>query len=65
MELSQTMKAIGDVFGEIASREPQQRASEAFRVFGEQHRQMETASVKVLKEIKPVSMSFTKYPLSQ
>ncbi|XP_044765638.1 PRKCA-binding protein isoform X2 [Coccinella septempunctata] len=54
LELSQTMKAIGDVFGEIASREPQQRASEAFRVFGEQHRQMEAASVKILKEIKPV-----------
>ncbi|KAL3275108.1 hypothetical protein HHI36_019879 [Cryptolaemus montrouzieri] len=54
LELSQTIKAIGDVFGEIAAREPQQRASEAFRVFGEQHRQIEAASVKILKEIKPV-----------
>ncbi|XP_045464412.1 PRKCA-binding protein isoform X2 [Harmonia axyridis] len=54
LELSQTIKAIGDVFGEIAAREPQQRASEAFRVFGEQHRQMEAASMKTLKEIKPV-----------
>ncbi|KAK9891897.1 hypothetical protein WA026_017382 [Henosepilachna vigintioctopunctata] len=54
LELSQTIKSIGDVFGEIAVREPQQRASEAFRVFGEQHRQIETASVRILKEIKPV-----------
>ncbi|KAJ8971187.1 hypothetical protein NQ317_005357 [Molorchus minor] len=41
MELQQAIKAMGDVFAGLAVREPQPRASEAFRLFGEQHRNME------------------------
>lgn len=54
VELSQTVKAVGDLFNEIAVREPQQRASEVFRAFGEQHRNMDTATMEIVREIKPV-----------
>lgn len=47
---------MGDVFSALAVREPQPRASEAFRLFGEQHRNMEKIGSEILKKIKPVSM---------
>lgn len=54
MELLQTIKAMGDVFASLAVREPQPRASEAFRLFGEQHRNMEKAGLEMIKMVKPV-----------
>ena len=54
IELEQAVKAMGDVFSGLAVREPQPRASEAFRLFGEQHRNMEKVGSEVIKKIKPV-----------
>ncbi|XP_050301544.1 PRKCA-binding protein isoform X1 [Anthonomus grandis grandis] len=54
VELLQTIKAMGDVFASLAVREPQPRASEAFRLFGEQHRNMEKAGIDMIKKAKPV-----------
>lgn len=45
---------FGDSFAAIGVREPQPRASEAFRQFGEQHRQMEKFGVSMLKTLKPI-----------
>ena len=45
---------FGDAFAAIGVREPQPRASEAFRKFGEQHRQMEKFGVMMLKTLKPI-----------
>ncbi|XP_037902594.1 PRKCA-binding protein isoform X3 [Hermetia illucens] len=53
-DLLQTFQAFGNVFAAISVREPQPRASEAFRIFGEIHRAMEKDGVKMLKTIKPV-----------
>jgi hypothetical protein len=49
------ISAFGDTFAGIGVREPQPRASEAFRTFGDQHRQMEKAGIKMLQAVKPVS----------
>lgn len=46
--------AFGDTFAAIGVREPQPRASEAFRQFGDQHRQMEKFGVAMLKSLKPI-----------
>ncbi|XP_046611120.1 PRKCA-binding protein isoform X2 [Neodiprion virginianus] len=53
-DLTQVYKAFGDAFAAIGVREPQPRASEAFRQFGEQHRQMEKFGVTMLKAVKPI-----------
>ncbi|GLV44859.1 Protein interacting with C kinase 1 [Carabus blaptoides fortunei] len=53
-ELMQAIRGMGDVFATIAVREPQPRASEAFRLFGEQHRNMERLGVNMLQSVKPV-----------
>lgn len=53
-DLIQTYQAFGNCFSSISVREPQPRASEAFRLFGEMHRNMEKDGVKMLKAIKPV-----------
>ncbi|XP_067624490.1 PRKCA-binding protein isoform X2 [Eurosta solidaginis] len=53
-DLLQTYKAFGDCFTQISAREPQQRASEAFRMFGEFHRNLEKDGLNIIKEIKPV-----------
>ncbi|XP_015595335.1 PRKCA-binding protein isoform X2 [Cephus cinctus] len=53
-DLTQIYKAFGDTFAAIGVREPQPRASEAFRQFGEQHRQMEKFGVTMLKSVKPI-----------
>lgn len=47
---------MGNVFAGLAVREPQPRASEAFRLFGEQHRNMEKISNAIIKKVKPVSI---------
>ncbi|XP_022910268.1 PRKCA-binding protein isoform X2 [Onthophagus taurus] len=54
IDLQQAVKAMGDVFASLAVREPQPRASEAFRLFAEQHRNMEKVGNDVVKKIKPV-----------
>ncbi|XP_032675594.1 PRKCA-binding protein isoform X1 [Odontomachus brunneus] len=53
-DLTQIYKVFGDAFAAIGVREPQPRASEAFRQFGEQHRQMEKFGVAMLKTLKPI-----------
>ncbi|KAK0182253.1 hypothetical protein PV327_000408 [Microctonus hyperodae] len=53
-DLTQIYKVFGDAFAAIGVREPQPRASEAFRQFGEQHRQMEKYGVAMLKTLKPI-----------
>ncbi|XP_066588093.1 PRKCA-binding protein isoform X2 [Prorops nasuta] len=53
-DLIQIYKVFGDAFAAIGVREPQPRASEAFRQFGEQHRQMEKFGVQMLKSLKPI-----------
>nr|CAG4651829.1 EOG090X06GA [Triops cancriformis] len=53
-DLCQVYKAFGDTFATIAVREPQPRASEAFTVFAELHRQMEKKGISMLKELKPI-----------
>ncbi|XP_014243347.1 PRKCA-binding protein isoform X1 [Cimex lectularius] len=52
--LLQVYKAFGDAFAGIGVREPQPRASEAFRAFGDYHRLMEKNGVQTLKTIKPI-----------
>nr|CAG4643963.1 EOG090X06GA [Lepidurus arcticus] len=53
-DLCQVYKAFGDTFATIAVREPQPRASEAFTVFGDLHRQMEKKGIAMLKQLKPI-----------
>ncbi|XP_021928548.1 PRKCA-binding protein, partial [Zootermopsis nevadensis] len=53
-DLLQVYKAFGDTFAGIGVREPQPRASEAFRQFGDYHRQMEKFGIKMLKSVKPI-----------
>lgn len=53
-DLLQTYKSFGDCFTQISAHEPQQRASEAFRTFGEFHRSMEKDGLTIIKQIKPV-----------
>lgn len=55
---------MGDVFASLAVREPQPRASEAFRLFGEQHRNMEKLGNQAVKKIKPVRRVFLNKMLS-
>lgn len=45
---------FGDCFVSIGVKEPQPRASEAFRQFGEQHRQIEKFGKLMLKMLKPI-----------
>lgn len=53
-DLLQTYKSFGDCFSQISAREPQQRASEAFRAFGEFHRSLEKTGLETIQQIKPV-----------
>ncbi|KAK9307517.1 hypothetical protein QLX08_002145 [Tetragonisca angustula] len=53
-DLIQVYKVFGDAFAAIGVKEPQPRASEAFRQFGEQHRQMEKYGIMTLKNLKPI-----------
>lgn len=52
--LLQVYKAFGDAFAGIGVREPQPRASEAFRAFGDYHRLMEKNGIQTLRTIKPI-----------
>ena len=53
-DVLQTYQAFGNVFSAISVREPQPRASEVFRIFGELHRNMEKDGIKMIKSLKPV-----------
>ncbi|XP_058815528.1 PRKCA-binding protein isoform X3 [Topomyia yanbarensis] len=53
-DVLQTYQAFGNIFAAISVREPQPRASEAFRVFGELHRNMEKDGIKMIKSLKPI-----------
>lgn len=53
-DLLQTYRSFGDCFMRIGTREPQMRASEAFRIFGEFHRNLEKDGLSVIKQIKPI-----------
>lgn len=57
-ELHEAVREMGNVFAGLAVREPQPRASEAFRLFGEQHRNMEKVGNAMIKKVKPVSFCF-------
>ncbi|CAH1398522.1 unnamed protein product [Nezara viridula] len=48
------LAAFGDVFAGIGVREPQPRASEAFRSFGDYHRLMEKNGIQALRTVKPI-----------
>lgn len=60
-DVLQTYQAFGNTFAAISVREPQPRASEAFRLFGELHRNMERDGVKMIKAVKPVLADFGTY----
>lgn len=62
-DVLQTYQAFGNAFAGISVREPQPRASEAFRLFGEVHRNMERDGVKMLKAVKPVLSDLGTYLL--
>lgn len=51
-DVIQCFSMVGRNFGEI--KEPQQIASETFRLFSEMHRSMERDGLKMLKSVKPV-----------
>ncbi|XP_058058318.1 PRKCA-binding protein isoform X1 [Anopheles bellator] len=53
-DVLQTYQAFGNIFATISVREPQPRASEAFRIFGELHRSMEKDGIKMIKSLKPI-----------
>ncbi|XP_055854801.1 PRKCA-binding protein isoform X2 [Episyrphus balteatus] len=53
-DLLTTYKQFGDIFAEISVKEPQLRASEAFLIFGDLHRNFEKDGVNMLKAIKPI-----------
>ncbi|XP_053695199.1 PRKCA-binding protein [Sabethes cyaneus] len=53
-DVLQTYQSFGNVFAAISVREPQPRASEAFRIFAELHRSMEKDGIKMIKTLKPI-----------
>lgn len=53
-EVLQSYNQFATVFSAISVREPQSRASEAFRLYAEMHRQLERDGIKMLKRVKPV-----------
>ena len=54
-----SLLAFGEVFSVIGAREPQPKASEAFTVFAEAHRNMEKFGIRLLRTVKPVSLNIT------
>lgn len=53
-DLLAILKQFGDIYAEISVKEPQLRASEVFRIFGEMHRNFEKDGMKMLEAIKPI-----------
>lgn len=53
-DVIQSYQQFATVLSAISVREPQSRASEAFRVYGEMHRQLERDGIKMVKAVKPV-----------
>lgn len=52
-ELIKGLRGMYDVFSIIASREPQARASETFRLFAEQHKNMDKIQQQFVDNLKP------------
>lgn len=48
------MQIFGTEFCTMSIREPQPRASEAYRAFGEMHRNLEKDNIQMIKTLKPV-----------
>lgn len=57
----QSMQNFGTEFCEMSVREPQPRASEAYRAFGEMHRNLEKDGIIMIKALKPVIANFGTY----
>lgn len=55
------MQNFGTEFCEMSVREPQPRASEAYRSFGEMHRNLEKDGIIMIKALKPVIANFGTY----
>lgn len=53
-DVLQSYNQFAAVFSAISVREPQSRASEAFRLYAEMHRQLERDGIKMVKRVKPV-----------
>ncbi|XP_022092445.1 PRKCA-binding protein-like isoform X1 [Acanthaster planci] len=53
-DLSLSHRAFGEAFGVIGAREPQPKASEAFTVFADAHRNMEKFGIRLLRTVKPM-----------
>lgn len=53
-DILHSYRAFGDCFMKISTREPQLRASEAFRMFGELHRNLEKDGLAIIQNIKPI-----------
>ncbi|XP_038112943.1 PRKCA-binding protein isoform X1 [Culex quinquefasciatus] len=53
-DVLQTYQQFGNIFAAISVREPQPRASEAFRIFSELHRNLEKDGIKMIKSLKPI-----------
>jgi hypothetical protein len=50
------MHAFGNEFCTMSVREPQPRASEAYRSFGEMHKNLEKDGIQMIKALKPVNI---------
>ena len=55
------MQNFGTEFCEMSVREPQPRASEVYRAFGEMHRNLEKDGIIMIKALKPVIANFGTY----
>lgn len=53
-DVIQSYQQFATVLSAISVREPQSRASEAFRLYAEMHRQLERDGIKMVKAVKPV-----------
>ncbi|KAJ6221712.1 hypothetical protein RDWZM_000257 [Blomia tropicalis] len=61
LEMCQTYKDLGNVFGEIGAHEPQTGASQAFTKFGDTHRSFEKEGLQCIRELKPVTSDLNTY----
>ncbi|XP_075260402.1 PRKCA-binding protein-like isoform X2 [Convolutriloba macropyga] len=61
LQLAHSHRMLGDVFSEIGAKEPQSVASEAFRKYGDAHRNMEKLGVKLLRTLKPMVSDLDTY----
>ena len=53
-DLGNIHRSFGDAFANIGAREPQVRASEAFTIFGDVHRQTDRYTTVLFETVRPV-----------